>query len=97
MKREAPNYLINLIPKYEVVIRTRNSDIPTYNCRIDCFKYSFFPSTLNDWFRFDINIRNAESNSLFKSSLQIHCSKVVYYLSFVQIRVTYLIILTQLA
>ena len=69
MKREAPNYLISLIPKYEVVIRTRNSNFPTYNCRMGCFKYSFFPSTLNDWFRFDINIRNSESNLLFKSSL----------------------------
>ena len=69
MKREAPNYLISLIPKYEVVIRTRNSNLPTYNFRMGCFKYSFFPSTLNDWFRFDINIRNSESNLLFKSSL----------------------------
>ena len=29
----------------------------------------FFPSTLNDWFNFDLNIRNAESVSLFKSKL----------------------------
>ena len=33
------------------------------------FKYSFFPSTLNDWFRLDMNIRNSESISLFKSRL----------------------------
>ena len=58
MKKEAPNYLIDLIPKCEVVIRTRN--FSTYNCRTECFKY-FFPSTLNDWFRFGINIRNSES------------------------------------
>ena len=29
----------------------------------------FFRSTLNDWFSLDINIRNSESISLFKSRL----------------------------
>ena len=48
MKKEAPNYLINLIPKWEAAIRTRNNSFLTYNCRTDCFKNSFFPSTLND-------------------------------------------------
>ena len=42
MKKEAPNYLINLIPKCEQTIRTRNNHIPSYHCRTDCFKYSFF-------------------------------------------------------
>ena len=69
MKKEAPNYLINLIPKSEAAIRTTNNIFPTYNCRTDCFKYSFFPFTLNDWFRLDINIRNSESILLFKSRL----------------------------
>ena len=88
MKKKAPNYLINLIPKCEAAIRTRIKNFPTYNCRMDCFKYSFFPSTLKEWFRLDINIRNSD---------QFHCSKVGYYLSFNQIRVTYTIFLTQLA
>ena len=65
MKREAPNYLINLIQ----TIRTRNNHIPNYHCRTDCFKYSFFPSTLNDWFKLDNNIRNSESIEIFKSKL----------------------------
>ena len=69
MKKEGPNYLINLIPKCEAAIRTRNNNFPTYDCRADCFKYSFFPSTLNNWFRLDINIRNSESISLLKSRL----------------------------
>ena len=30
---------------------------------------TFFPSTLSSWFRLDINIRNSESISLFKSRL----------------------------
>ena len=31
MKKEAPNYLINLIPKCEQTIRTRNNQIPSYH------------------------------------------------------------------
>ena len=67
--KEAPNYLINLIPKCEAAIRTRNNNFLTYIYGTDRFKYSFFPSTLNDWFRLDFNIRNSESISLFKSRL----------------------------
>ena len=69
MKEKAPNYLLNLVPKFEPTIRTRNNSIPTFNCRTDCFKYSFFPSTRNDWFNLDFNIRNAESVSLFEGRL----------------------------
>ena len=69
MKKEDTNYLINLITKCEAGFRTRNNNLPTYNCRKDCFNYSFSPSTLNDWFRLDIDIRNSESISLFKSRL----------------------------
>ena len=35
MKKEAPNYLINLIPKCDEAIRTRNNNFMTYNCRTD--------------------------------------------------------------
>ena len=69
MKKEAPNYLINLILKCEQTNRTRNNHIPSYHYRTDCFKYSFFPSTLNDWFKLDGNIRNSKSISIFKSML----------------------------
>ena len=89
MKREAPNYVINLIPRCKQTIRTRNNHIPNYHCRTDCFKYSFFPSTLNDWFKLDNNIRNSES--------QLKYSKASYCLLFVQSRVTYTVFLTQKA
>ena len=69
MKEEAPNYLINLILKCNRTIRMRNSHIPIFHCRTDCFKYSFFPSTLRDWFNLDDNIRNSESISVFKKRL----------------------------
>ena len=67
MKEKAPNYLINLVPKCEPTIRTRNNRIPTFNCRTDYFKYSSFPSSLTGWFNLELNIRNAESISLFQS------------------------------
>ena len=60
MKEKAPTYLRSLVPKCDPTIRTRNNSIPTFNCPPDCFKYSSFPSTLNDWFNLDPNIRNAE-------------------------------------
>ena len=48
MTEKAPNYFINLIPKSDPTIRTRNNSTPTFHCQTDCFKYSFFCSTLND-------------------------------------------------
>ena len=50
-------------------IVTRNSNIPTFYCRTDCFKYSFFPSTWKDWFNLDASIRNSDSIGIFKSRL----------------------------
>ena len=69
MNEHAPNYLINLIPKCEKTIRTRNNHVPTYHCRADCFKFSFFLATLSDWFNLDPSIKNSESISSFKSKL----------------------------
>ena len=65
VKEEAPNYLINLIPKIQQITRTRINRTPTFHCRTDCFKNSFFPSTLNDWYKLDETIRNSESVSIF--------------------------------
>ena len=69
INEEAPNYLINLIPKNQHTIVTRNSTIPAFYCRTDCFKYSFFPSTLKDWFNLNEYIRNSESIAIFKNRL----------------------------
>ena len=69
MNEEAPKYLTNMIPKGQQTIVTRNSNIPTFYCRADCFKYSFFPSTLKDWFNLDASIRNSESIAIFKRRL----------------------------
>ena len=69
MKKDVPNYLINLIPRCEQTIRTRKNSVPIYHCRTDCFKYSFFPSTLNEVFKLDDSIGNSESIEIFKSKL----------------------------
>ena len=69
MNEKAPSYLINLIPKHETTIRARNNNIPLYKCRKNCFRNSFFSSTLNDWLNLDINIRNSEFITLFKCRL----------------------------
>ena len=84
MNEKAPNYLINLIPNYEPTIRTRNNSIPLYKCQTNCFKF-FFPSTLNDWFNLDINIRNSD---------QLPYSNVGYYLLFIQFKIAYTIFST---
>ena len=68
MKETVPNYLINLVQNCEPTIRTRNNSMPIFNCQTDCFKYYFLPSTLNDWFNLDLNIRNEEPVSLFRSN-----------------------------
>ena len=52
VKEEAPNYLINLIPKIQQTTRTRINRMPTVHRRTDCFKNTFFPSTLNDWYKY---------------------------------------------
>ena len=76
MKEEAPNYLINFVRKCETNTRTRNKSIPIFNDRTNCFNYSFFPSTLNNWFNLDLNIRNSESISIFKNRLLAFISPV---------------------
>ena len=68
-KKMKERALINLVPKCEPAIRTRNNSIPELNSRTVCFKYSYFPSTLKDWFNLDLNIRHAEYVSLFKKRL----------------------------
>ena len=69
VKEEAPNYLINLIPKIQQTTRTRTNRMPTFHCRADCFKNYFFLPSLNDWYKLDETIRNSESISIFKSRL----------------------------
>ena len=58
-----------MIPKSCQSVRTRANSITTFYCRTDCYKNSFFPSALSDWFQLDAAIRNSESIAIFKSRL----------------------------
>ena len=75
VKEEAPNCLINLIPKIQQTTRTRINRMPTFHCCTECFKNSFFPSFRVEvkfgqiWVKLDETIRNSESISIFKIRL----------------------------
>ena len=64
-----PTYLFNLIPQSTHTYQIRTSDnIPTYQCRTDTFKHSFFPWTVVEWNKIHPDIRNA-SITVFKKHL----------------------------
>ena len=69
MNDKAPYHLKNIIPKCHQSTRLRNNRLPTFHCRTECFKNSFFPSTMNDWFNLDLTIRDSESIAIFKKRL----------------------------
>ena len=69
MNNEAPNYLLNSIPKSQQTITTRNNQIPNYHCGTGFFQYSFFLTHLKDWFNLKASIRNSESLAIFRSRL----------------------------
>ena len=59
---KSPGYLIDLIHKYELTIRTGTEVYHHINGELF---WAFFVSIFNDWFNLDINIRNPESIFLF--------------------------------
>ena len=69
VKEEASNYLINMIPKIQQTPRTRINRMPNFHGRTDSFKNSFFPSTVNNWYKLDETIRKPESISVFNNRL----------------------------
>ena len=67
--KKALTYLTNLIPKSHQSFRARAKGIPTFYFQTECFKISFFPSALSNWFKLDVTIRNYELIAIFKSRL----------------------------
>ena len=48
---------LQLIPQEFDSYNTHNSeDIPTYHCRTESFKTSFFPWTIHEWNKLDLGI-----------------------------------------
>ena len=49
---------------------TRNADkVETYYCRTDIFKNSFFPYTIIEWNKLDIDIQKSKSYGTFRNTL----------------------------
>ena len=69
MKNETPEYLNNLIPKRKQNFDSRNTYIPSYNCRTEFFESSFFLATLDEWLQFNQRIRSSEPITAFKQKL----------------------------
>ena len=64
-----PTYLFSLIPKSTHGYQTRTlGNIPTYHCRTDTFKHSFFPWTIVTWNKIHPETRNA-SLTVFKKHI----------------------------
>ena len=66
-------YCFSLIPKFNDGYQTRTlGNIPTYQCRTDTFKHSFFPWTIVTWNKIHPETRNA-SLTVFKKHLKEIC------------------------
>ena len=69
-KNKHPSYLFDMIPKVLSTRTTRNyTNIPLFNIKHECFRNSFFPSTVTEWNKLDNNIRNSESVSTFNKQI----------------------------
>ena len=67
---KSPKYLYNLIPSVNRIYVTRNNtNVPSFNCRTEYFKNSFFPNVITEWNKPDINIKNMTSYTTFKNAL----------------------------
>ena len=57
-----PKYLYKLIPLKNNTYDTCSTDsLGTYFCRTNLFKYSFFPYTIREWYKLDLQLRNERS------------------------------------
>ena len=67
---KSPKYLYNLILSVNLFYVTRNNtNVPSFNCRSEYFKNSFFPNVITEWNKLDINIKNMSSYTAFKNAL----------------------------
>ena len=65
-----PKYLLNKIPSSQTHCNTRNTDqVETYYYRIDIFKNSFFPYTIIEWNKLDLDVRKSKSYAIFRNTL----------------------------
>ena len=69
-KTQSPRYLFEVIPTAKRAYITRNNDkLPHFKVKHNYFKNSFFPSTVIEWNKLDLNIHNSKSLTSFKSKV----------------------------
>ena len=69
-KTQSPRYLFEVIPTAKRAYITRNNDkLPHFKVKHNYFKSYFFSSTVIEWNRVDLDIRNSESLTSFKSKV----------------------------
>ena len=67
---QSPSYLFKMIPKKNMSRPTRGSDnIPLLGKKHNFFQNSYFPSSIKEWNRLDIDIRKSDSISIFKKRI----------------------------
>ena len=65
-----PSCLFDLIPKSSHMYNTRSlEDVATLYSSTDIFKYSFFPSTISEWNKLDLKIRQSKTLLTFQNAL----------------------------
>ena len=65
-----PQYHVDLIPTSQHSYNTRNLDqVETYYCRTDAFKNYFFPYTIVEWNKLDLDIRKSKFYPIFRIAL----------------------------
>ena len=64
------NLIFNLIPTVQHSYNTRSLDqAETYYCRTDAFNKLFFPYTIVEWNKLDLDIRKSKSYAIFWNAL----------------------------
>ena len=69
LSTQCPKYLFDIISSSKRFYDTRKKQRPFFNCRTNCFRYSFFPDFLSEWSQLSPEIQNSESIVVFKSKL----------------------------
>ena len=61
-----PEHLLNKIPSRGIHYNTRNADqVESYYCRKIFLKNPFFPYTITEWNKLDIDIQKSKSHATF--------------------------------
>ena len=66
-KTQSPRYLFDLVPTAQGASIARNNDKrPHFKVKHNCFKNSFFPLTVIEWNKLDLNILNPKASLVSK-------------------------------